>query len=242
MVGEAYGYEISEGRKFDFGDKKVDYFEYGFESLINFELKNDAKKNYETIFKKYNRLLNSKLKNKGVLNYLTSHDDSEPFDINRERPYYTANVLLLTPGTSQIYYGDESARDLTIENTEGDATLRSFMNWQEIDSLQETKKILAHWQKLGSFRVNHPAVGAGRHKRLAKKPYVFSRTYIDENFKDKVAVGLDLPKGKKSLWVKGFFGDGTKLYDTYSGTHVEVKNGKVILENDYNIALLELAD
>ena len=30
MVGEAYGYEISEGRKFDFGDKKVDYFEYGF--------------------------------------------------------------------------------------------------------------------------------------------------------------------------------------------------------------------
>ena len=77
-----------------------------FESLINFELKNDAKKNYETIFKKYNRLMNSKLKNKGVLNYLTSHDDSEPFDINRERPYYTANVLLLTPGTSQIYYGD----------------------------------------------------------------------------------------------------------------------------------------
>ncbi|MBT8180137.1 MAG: alpha-amylase, partial [Eudoraea sp.] len=143
MVGEAYGYEISEGRKFDFGDKKVDYFEYGFESLINFELKNDAKKNYETIFKKYNRLMNSKLKNKGVLNYLTSQDDSEPFDINRERPYYTANVLLLTPGTSQIYYGDESARDLTIENTEGDATLRSFMNWQEIDSLQETKKVLA---------------------------------------------------------------------------------------------------
>ncbi len=242
MVGEAYGYEISEGRKFDFGDKKVDYFEYGFESLINFELKNDAKNNYETIFKKYNHLLNSDLKNKGVLNYMTSHDDAEPFDINRERPYYTANVLLLTPGTSQIYYGDESARDLTIENTEGDATLRSFMNWHEIDSLQETKKVLAHWQKLGSFRVNHPAIGAGRHKRLAKKPYVFSRTYINEDYKDKVVVGLDLPQGKKSLWVKGFFGDGTKLYDTYSETHVEVKNGKVTLENDYDIALLELAD
>ncbi|WP_019668751.1 alpha-amylase family glycosyl hydrolase [Eudoraea adriatica] len=242
MVGEAYGYEISEGRKFDFGDKKVDYFEYGFESLINFELKNDAKNYYETIFKKYNRLLNSDLKNKGVLNYMTSHDDAEPFDINRERPYYTANVLLLTPGTSQIYYGDESARDLTIENTDGDATLRSFMNWQEIDSLQETKKVLAHWQKLGSFRINHPAIGAGRHKRLAKKPYVFSRTYINEDYKDKVVVGLDLPQGKKSLWVKGFFGDGTKLYDTYSETHVEVKNGKVTLENDYDIALLELAD
>jgi len=242
MVGEAYGYEISMGRNFDFGDKKVDYFEHGFESLINFELKNDAKKTYETIFKKYNRILNTKLKNKGVLNYMTSHDDSEPFDKDRKRPYYTANVLFLTPGTSQIYYGDESARDLTIENTVGDATLRSFMNWQEIDSLQETKNILAHWQKLGSFRANHPAIGAGRHKRLGKKPYVFSRTYMSGDYKDKVVVGLDLPKGKKSLWVKGFYGDGTKLFDTYSETFVEVKNGKVILENDNNIALLELAD
>ncbi len=242
MVGEVYGYEISNDRKYDFGDKTVDYFDYGFESLINFELKYDAKKSYETIFKKYNRILNSELKNKGVLNYMTSHDDPEPFDKDRKRPYYMANVLFLTPGTSQIYYGDESARDLTIENTEGDATLRSFMNWQEIDSLQESKNILSHWQKLGSFRANHPAIGAGRHKRLGKKPYVFSRTYVSGDYKDKVVVGLDLPKGKKALWVKGFFGDGTKLYDTYSETYVEVKNGKVILENDNNIALLELVD
>ncbi len=242
MVGEVYGYGISNGRKYSFGDKDVDYFDHGFESLINFELKNDAKKNYETIFKKYNRILNTGLKNKGVVNYLTSHDDAEPFDKERKRPYYMANVLFLTPGTSQIYYGDESARDLTIENTAGDATLRSFMNWQDIDSIPETQNILAHWRKLGSFRNNHPAIGAGKHKRLAKKPYVFSRTFVDENYKDKVVVGLDLPKGKKSLWVKGFFGDGTKLFDTYSETYVEVRNGKVILENDNDIALLELAD
>jgi len=53
---------------------------------------------------------------------------------------------------------------------------------------------------------------------------------------------LDLPKGKKSLWVKGFFGDGTKLYDTYSDTEVTVANGKVILDNDFDIALLELVE
>ena len=110
-----------------------------------------------------------------------------------------------------------------------------------MDSIAETKQILSHWQKLGQFRSNHPAVGAGKHKRLGKKPYVFSRTYVDGDFKDKIVVGLDLPKGKKSLWVKGFFGDGTKLYDTYSETEVEVKKGKVILDNDYDIALLELA-
>jgi alpha-amylase len=240
MMGEVYNYGLSEGRAFDFGDKKVDYFNYGFNSLINFELKNDAKKDYETIFKKYNSLLNKELKGHGVVNYLTSHDDGQPFDKDRKMPFKTANVLLLTPGTSQIYYGDESARDLTIEGAVGDATLRSYMNWEAIDSIPETQKILAHWQKLGQFRNNHPAVGAGKHKRLGKRPYVFSRTYINEDFKDKVVVGLDLPKGKKSLWVKGFFGDGTKLFDTYSEIEVTVKNGKVILDNDYNIALLEL--
>ena len=240
MVGEVYNYGASGGREYDFGDKKVDYYDHGFNSLINFELKKDADKDYETIFKKYSRLLHTKLKNKGVVNYLTSHDDDSPYDKERVKPIRAANVLLLTPGASQIYYGDESSRDLTIEGTEGDATLRSFMNWEDQDSLPMTKRILAHWQKLGKFRKNHLAIGAGKHKRLTKKPYVFSRTYMKDDFKDKVVVGLDLPKGKKSLWVKGFFGDGTKLFDTYSETAVEVINGKVLLDNDFDIALLEL--
>ncbi|MEM7485943.1 MAG: alpha-amylase family glycosyl hydrolase [Bacteroidota bacterium] len=242
MVGEVYNYGISGGRQFDFGDKKVDFFDHGFKSLINFELKNDAHNDYETVFKKYNKLLNNKLKGKSVVNYLTSHDDGNPFDRERKRPIYTANMLLLTPGASQVYYGDETARSLVIEGTEGDATLRSFMNWEDLDSLPQTKKIHKHWQKLGQFRRNHPAVGAGKHKRLGKKPYVFSRMYTNGDFKDKVVIGLDLPKGKKSLWVKGFFGDGTKLYDTYSETEVIVTKGKVILENDFDIALLELVE
>ncbi|WP_430682173.1 alpha-amylase family glycosyl hydrolase [Maribacter halichondriae] len=241
MVGEVYGYGISGGREYDFGDKKVDYFDHGFKSLINFELKNDAKNDYETIFRKYSDLLNTKLNGKSVLNYLTSHDDMQPYDMERTDSIKSANILLLTPGASQIYYGDESARPLIIEGTTGDATLRSFMNWEDIAQNDKTKKVLSHWQKLGKFRQEHLAIGAGKHKRLGKKPYVFSRTYADGDYKDKVVVGLDLPKGKKSLWVKGFFGDGTKLYDTYSETEVEVKNGKVILENDYDIALLELA-
>ncbi len=242
MVGEVYNYNISEGREFDFGDKKVDFFNHGFNSLINFELKQDADKDYESIFKKYSKLLHTKLKDKSVVNYLTSHDDGEPYDKERKKPIRSANVLLLTPGASQVYYGDESSRDLTIEGTEGDATLRSFMNWEDQDSLPGTKNILSHWQKLGKFRNNHPAIGAGKHKRLAKKPYVFSRTYIKDDFKDKVVVGLDLPRGKKSLWVKGFFGDGTKLYDAYSDTSVEVKKGKVVFESEFDIALLEIVE
>ncbi|KAG1658309.1 Periplasmic alpha-amylase [Nymphon striatum] len=169
MMGEVYNYGISGGRAYDFGDKKVDYYDYGFNSLINFELKHDAKKDYETIFKKYNSLLNKELKGHGIVNYLTSHDDGQPFDKDRTMPFKTANILLLTPGTSQIYYGDESSRNLTVEGAEGDATLRSYMNWEAIDSIPETQKILAHWQKLGQFRNNHPAIGAGKHKRLGQK-------------------------------------------------------------------------
>ena len=115
------------------------------------------------------------------------------------------------------------------------------MNWDELDSIPRTKQILQHWQKLGSFRNNHLAVGAGRHKRLSKTPYVFSRTYSANDIKDKVVIGLDLPEGKKSLSVKGFFGDGTKLFDTYSQTQVTVENGSVNLDNPYDTALLELA-
>ncbi len=240
MVGEVYNYGISGGREYDFGDKKVDYFDNGFKSLINFELKTDAEKDYESIFSKYSKLLHTSLKDKSVLNYLTSHDDGQPFDKERTQPYKSANVLLLTPGASQIYYGDETARNLVIEDTEGDATLRSFMNWEELDSIPEKQNILEHWQKLGQFRNDHPAIGAGIHNRLSQKPYVFSR-YLDKGeFIDKVVIGLDLPKGKKSISVKGFFGDGTTLYDSYSNTEIVVTSGKVNLENENNVVLLEL--
>ncbi|MEM1258910.1 MAG: alpha-amylase family glycosyl hydrolase [Bacteroidota bacterium] len=241
MVGEVYNYGISGGKKFDFGDKKVDYFDHGFSGLINFDLKNDANRSYEEVFRKYSYVLNTKFESKSVLNYLTSHDDGSPFDVDRSKSIKSANMLLLTPGASQVYYGDETMRPLQIEGAEGDAHLRSFMNWGDLEK-PEVQNVHQHWQKLGKFRRDHPAIGAGKHKRLAKKPYVFSRTYVDGQYRDKVVVGLDLPKGKKSLWVKGFFGDGTLLHDTYSDTQVMVKNGKVILDNQHDTALLELVE
>lgn len=239
MVGEVYGYGISGGRDYDFGDRTVDYFDHGFKSLINFELKTDASLSYDRIFNKYNRLLQGSLKGQGVLNYLSSHDDGEPFDPERTQPFRAANVLLLTPGASQIYYGDESARSLQVEGAVGDATLRSFMNWDEIDSLPMTAEILDHYQKLGSFRRDHPAVGAGQHRRLSSSPYVFSRTYSDGEYRDKVAIGLDLPEGPKSLYVRGFFGEGTRLHDAYSDTEATVSNGRVALDTPFTVALLE---
>lgn len=243
MMGEVYGYGVSGGRMFDFGDKQVDYFKEGFKSLINFELKGDANNDYETIFSKYDRLLANELKGLSTMNYLTSHDDGHPFDKMREKPLESATKLLLCPGATQVYYGDETARDLDIPGTVGDATLRSFMNWDELAANTERNghkihDVLAHWQKLGQFRAAHPAVGAGRHTMLSETPYIFKREYINNTYKDEVIVGLDMAKGQKEVNVAGVFADGIQLKDFYSGQTVTVKKGKVNLDTAYDILLL----
>ncbi|WGD35477.1 alpha-amylase family glycosyl hydrolase [Olleya sp. YS] len=237
LTGEVYNYGISAGKAFDFGDKKVNYFDKAFNSLINFEMKwNAQQQSYEEQFNRYNTILNSDLKGYGVLNYLTSHDDGQPFDKNREKTFETATRLLLSPGTSQIYYGDETARDLTIEGTVGDATLRSFMNWNEMSQHQD---LLIHWQKLGQFRLNHPAIGAGQHLMISESPYIFSRVYTNGDFKDQVIVAIDFPKELQILNVSSVFKEGQKVRDFYSGEHFEVKNGTVKITSNQNIILLE---
>jgi len=239
LVGEIYNYNISSGRYYDFGDKKVNYFDKSFNGLINFELKYDAIKDYEHIFSKYDSILNSELKGYGTLNYLTSHDDGQPFDAKREKTYETATKLLLSPGTSQMYYGDESARSLIIEGTAGDATLRSFMNWNSIQNNTKTKELLTHWQKLGQFRNQHPSVGAGRHQKISDAPYVFSRSFSKDAYTDDVIVGLELKNGAKELNVSSIYKDETVLFDAYSNTEVIVENGSVHLNTPFSIVLLE---
>ena len=239
-VGEVYDYDIiSTGQYFDFGDVKVNYYENGFDSMINFEFKKSANEDYETLFSSYSSAVNEKDSGIQVLNYLTSHDDGTPFDKERKRSMETATKLLLSPGTSQIYYGDESARTLIVEGTEGDATLRSEMNWKDIQNKEETKALLAHWQKLGKFRRDHPAVGAGLHRRITEAPYVFMRTYVSADLDDKVVIGLDLNKGSKVLAVGDAFEDGAELRDAYSDTRTKVKNGEVTLDTPFNIVMLE---
>jgi alpha-amylase len=236
LVGEVYNYGISGGKFFDFGDKKVNYFDDMFTSQINFEFKWNTKElQYETLFRKYDNKLQNELKGYSVLNYLSSHDDGQPFDPKREKPIEAGTKLLLSPGASQVYYGDESARSLVIEGTVGDATLRSFMNW---DQFAEKQNILNHWYKLGQFRRNHPAVGAGVHKIISKHPYVFSRKYTGENYLDAVVVGLDLPEGENQIDVSNIFENGDNVQDYYSGVEYVVKNGKVTTNSGHNIVLL----
>ena len=234
-VGEVYGYGISQKQIYNFGDKKVNYYQNGFKSLINFDFKGDANKSYEELFSNYSKLLHSDLNGKTVMNYLTSHDDGSPFDKNRKRTYEAATKLLLAPGISQIYYGDETARTLTVAGAEGDATLRSNMNWSDVKFNSGTQKLLEHYQKLGKFRANHPAIGAGVHQMISANPYWFTRTFNT----DKVLIGLDLKAGMKEVDVTGIFENGTKLRDAYSGQTIKVENGKASLNSEFSIVLFE---
>lgn len=238
-VGEVYGYGISQKQDYNFGDKKVNYYQNGFKSLINFDFKGDANKPYEELFSNYSNLLHADLNGKTVMNYLTSHDDGSPFDKDRKRTYEAGTKLLLAPGISQVYYGDETARTLTIAGADGDANLRSNMNWNDVENNSATQKLAKHYQKLGKFRANHPAVGAGVHQMISNQPYYFSRILTKGQFTDKVIIGLDVKEQLKEVNVAGVFAEGTQLRDFYSGASMPVINGKVSFSSNSPIILLE---
>jgi alpha-amylase len=239
MTAEVYNYGVANGRQFDMGGgTMVDFFDNGFDSLINFAMKQDAKQGYEKLFGAYSAQLNGPLKGVSVLNYASSHDDGGPFDAERKRPFETANLLLLAPGAAQIYYGDETARMLKIDGANGDATLRSFMNWDELAANAQREgyrvaEVRRHWSRLGLFRHAHPAIGAGVHRKLADSPYTFARTYGA----DKVVVALDV-QGGAAVPVAGVFKDGTHLRDYYSGKRAVVRGGKVQFGSTDSVVLI----
>jgi len=238
LVGEVYNYGISAGKAFDFGDKKVNYFDKAFNSLINFELKWNVKQMAQKdVFQRYDSILQTDLNNYGILNYMSSHDDGQPFDRDRNMSFKTAAMLLLTPGTSQVYYGDETARGLTIEGAVGDANLRSLMNWENLKTDPQTQQIYTHWQKLGQFRANHLAIGAGKHQLISQvsNQLVFSRAYKE----DRVVVGLNFNNKNKIIYVSSVFKNGDELHDFYSKQKIKVVDGKVKFNSEFDIVLLE---
>jgi alpha-amylase len=214
--------------------------------MINFSMARDAGQGYEPLFSSYSAALQGPLKGYSVLNYLDSHDDGNPFDALRQHPMEAANKLLLAPGQAQIYYGDETARVLKIEGAEGDANLRSFMNWDQLKNntrvgLFGVAEVREHWARLGRFRHAHPAVGAGAHQMLQSSPYVFKRTYEKDGVTDRVVVALGLPQDRLvAIPVAGVFSDGQTVRDWYTGKTALVSGGKVQFELRAPVALIAL--
>ena len=72
-----------------------------------------------------------------------------------------------------------------------------------------------------------------------KDPYVFSRTYEEDDYSDKVVVAVGA-NGKTTIDVSSVWKDGTKIRDYYTGKTNKVSNGKVTLKaNENGIMLLE---
>lgn len=239
MVGEVYGYGPGQGRTYDFGDRKVDYFANGYDALINFSFKGDVTGPVDSVFTRYSAALHGgALTGVALLNYVSSHDDGSPYDGERKDPLGAGTKLLLAPGGAQIYYGDETARPLMVEGASGDANLRSMMNWSALRSGSPTETTLAHWRKLGRFRHAHPAVGAGEHHTLQASPYIFSRILDADGVHDRVLVAMDQGTGPRTIPVFGVFPDGTELVDGYSGVKGRVTKGSVTLNGGSALVLL----
>ena len=241
ILGELYGYEASGGRVYPFSDVEVDYFDAGYDALINFGFKNHAVANYKELFKRYDGFRRKLLKENPdseayLMNYISSHDDGQPFDASRSKAIESATKLLLTPGMTQIYYGDEIARPLIIEGTEGDATLRSQMEWNH-----NNPEILKHWQVLGKYRSNHVAVGAGEHFSLEHdgNGTLAARFYDKNNHRDIVLIGAGLDNGKLEIDVKKVFPKATRLRNAYTAKKLPVVNGKVTVMVENGVVLLE---
>lgn len=242
MVGEVYGYNLGQGREYSFGDRAVDFFSHGYDGLINFGFKGDAAGPLDGVFSQYSAALHEgPLRGASILNYISSHDDGGPYDGERKNPLGAGTRLLLAPGGAQIYYGDELARPLVVPGANGDANLRSFMNWGDLRRGGATAGVLEHWRKLGRFRRAHPAVGAGVHRTLQAAPFIFSRTLESSGRPDRVLVALDQGNGARTIPVFGTFPDGTELVDAYSGARGTVRGGTLQLASGSDVVLLSEA-
>ncbi|SUT87579.1 periplasmic alpha-amylase [[Actinobacillus] rossii] len=182
MTGEAWGHGVFNS----------DYYQNGFDAMINFDFQDQAKNAldcFANIDSTY-QTMNEKLQEINVLSYLSSHDTRLFFhsdaEQNIEKQKTAANLLLLAPGSVQIYYGDESGREFGATGSDPMQGTRSDMNWQEIANSADKNALLTHWQKLSQFRQHHPAIGAGKQQSAVKNTPYFAFTRELDN--DKVMI------------------------------------------------------
>lgn len=141
-----------------------------------------------------------------------------------------ATTLLLSPGVAQIFYGDESGRELSDArlNVDSDQAFRSDMNWNKINGKQ-----LAHFQKLGNIRRSNPVIGAGRQRTLDV------HTCIRYNDQDTVLIKLK-PYDGEAITTKGIFRDGTQVIELYTGQISKVNKGMVSFPKyENNLAIIK---
>lgn len=238
MTGENYGMAL---------DPSSDYYTTGgFDSMINFENGGGVPKldKIADTYQSYADQINTN-DDFNVMTYISSHDDTMANYGTGKDMYYQGTAFQLMPGAIQIYYGDESNRQklssvVLSDGTRislGDHALRSFMNWDSTDT-----ELLAHWQKVGKFRNNHVAVGAGLNTAIEStdtEGAAFTRTYNKNGVEDAVAAVISsVANTDVTITVDSIFEDGTVVNNAYDNTQAVVKDGKVTFNSGANKTIL----
>lgn len=227
MTAEDYGSGVNKDSYYTSG---------GFDSKINFSFSGGGGvSNSGSIMNVYNDYAN-KINNDSsfnVLTYISSHDTQ----LCRGDLIYQGSAFQLLPGAIQIFYGDETARpaDTCSFANAKDHNIRSDMNWNSINT-----GVLTHWQKVGKFRSNHIAVGAGTNKAItATSGVAFVRQYDKNGIEDTVFACIDASKNANvTLTVGSYVDDGTTLTNAYDGKTATVSGGKVTFNSGANGTIL----
>lgn len=205
---------------------KPEYADAGFSSMVNF------------YFPKHGDLDGIVYTWQAYADSIRSHPDWHPFnylnnsyhrDADMTNMIDCATTFLLAPGVAQIFYGDETGRKLSDArfNVDSAQAFRSDMNWNDID-----KTLLQHYQRLGKIRNSHPAIGLGTQITLDE------HTCVRTNSNDTVIIRL-IPIDNRPIDVAGYFADGEKLIELYTGQEAIVTNNSISFPTYQNrIAIL----
>ena len=229
MTGEAWEHGVSYDEYYTTGH---------FDSMINFDTWGGGVLSSGTVAGKYEDYANAVNSKDGfnILSFISSHDSV----LTRGDQIYLGSAFLMLPGGVQIYYGDETNRDL-VDGMDFDGnggaghSLRSDMNWDDMD-----EEVLAHWQKVGTFRNNHIAVGAGTHTTVSATSGVgFTRTYSKNGISDRIAACIGATANTSvTLDVSGVWEDGSVVTNYYDNSSATVTNGTVTFNSGANGTIL----
>ena len=195
-------------------DFKPEYASAGFSSMVNF------------FFPKHGDLDNIVYTWQAYADSLATHQDWHPFSYLNNSYHRDADMLnmidcgttlLLTPGVAQVFYGDETGRELSDArfNVDSDQAFRSDMDWEKINY-----PLLRHFQRLGKIRRENPVIGAGRQRTINV------HTCLRYNANDSILIRL-MPNNGQSIDVAEYFKNGETLTELYTGQRAMVDDGKI---------------
>ncbi len=209
-------------------DYKPDYANYGFSSMVNFYFpKHGDLDGIVPVWQMYADSIAAHPEWHSF-NYLNNsyHRDADFANMDD-----CLTTLLLSPGVAQLFYGDETRRDVShcpaLQNVDSDQAFRADMDWDHIDV-----NLLNHCQKLGQIRRSYPVIATGR--QITLNPHTCAR--ISDN--DTLIIRVK-PIPNDPISVSPLFPDGTVITDLYTGQQSAVKNGTVSFPSfQNNVAIL----